>query len=212
MERQGNFAGAITVNSAGATIGLRNYFGVNTAEGGTISGGISGSGGLTINSGGSSGATLTLTAANGYTGATIVNNSNLTVNGASGSINASSGYTVNGGILTVDATTANADRLKDTAGVTMSSNGGLTLTGNATTNTTETVGTLGIGTGNSIVTIGSAASRVTTLAAASLWPHEQCDGLGSWHEHEPERRHQRQQTHSRRQRRFADACWHEYSQ
>jgi autotransporter-associated beta strand protein len=165
----GVFSGStITLSGGTATVSLRDYYGVNTVRGGTISGKLTGSGALQVNSGGGSGGTLTLTGANDYTGATTVNNSNLTVNGAAGTISGSSGYTLNGSVLTLDNTSGNVDRLKDTAAVSMNSGGGLTLTGNATTNTTETVGALGIGTGNSTLTVGSQTSRVTTLAADSL--------------------------------------------
>ncbi|MDR3404152.1 MAG: autotransporter-associated beta strand repeat-containing protein [Chthoniobacter sp.] len=165
----GVFSGStITLTSGTATIGLRDYYNLTTARGGTISGKLTGAGGILVNAGGGSGGTLTLTGANNYTGATTINNSNVTVSGASGTIGSSSAYALNGSVLTLDNTGGNVDRLKDTAGVAMASGGGLTLTGNATTNTTETVGALAIGTGNSTMTIGSQTSRVTTLAAASL--------------------------------------------
>jgi|GEM_PF-5543676 len=117
--------------------------------------------------------TLILSGANTYTGATtlgtegsVASGGTLTVSGAAGTINASSGYTINGSgsRLLLDNTAGNVDRLKDANGVTLNLGGELSLTGNGTTNSTETVASLALGTGSSIVTVASAASRVSTLA------------------------------------------------
>jgi len=109
---------------------------------------------------------LSLQGANAYTGTTTVTAGTLTVAGASGAIATSSGYVINGGTLSADNTSGNVDRLKDTDTVTLSLVGALSLTGNATTNTTETLGTWAIDNGNSILSVGSQTSRVTTLAFA----------------------------------------------
>jgi autotransporter-associated beta strand protein len=165
----GNFAGAISLGNAGGTIGLRDYYGLNTVRSGTISGAISGNGSLTVNSGGGAGGTLTLSAADGYTGATTVNNANLAVNGANGAIASSSAYSINNGILTADFTSNTAAHLNSAANATFTTGGGLALTGNGTTNTTQSIGTLGIGQGADTVTItNGTAARTTTLAAAGL--------------------------------------------
>ncbi len=119
------------------------------------------------------GGTLILSGANTYTGATtigtagsVASGGTLTVSGAAGTINASSGYTINGSgsRLLLDNTAGNVDRLKNTNGVTLNLGGELSLTGNATTDSTETIASLALGTGSSIVTVASAASRVSTLA------------------------------------------------
>lgn len=114
-------------------------------------------------------ATLTLSGANTFTGGTVVDAGNLTLSGTAGAIAASSGITVNqGGTLLLDNTAGNVNRVGDTVTVTLAGGGELSLTGNGTANTTETIGTLALGAGNSTVTVGSAASRVTTLAASGV--------------------------------------------
>ena len=50
--------------------------------------------------------------------------------------------------------------------MTLAGGGELSLTGNGTATTTETIGTLAFGTGNSNVTLSSPTGRVTTLAAS----------------------------------------------
>src|SRR5205807_407819 len=77
---------------------------------------------------------------------------------------------MNGGTLSLDNTAGSVNRVKDTANVTLGSGAGLTLTGNgATSSTTETIGTLGIGSGNQIVTItGAGAGQLQTLAASGF--------------------------------------------
>ncbi|HEX8297265.1 MAG TPA: autotransporter-associated beta strand repeat-containing protein [Chthoniobacteraceae bacterium] len=157
---------AITL-SGNATVALRDWFNYATVRNGAITSGMGGVGGISVNSGTGAGGTLTLSGANTYTGATVATNSNLTVSGAAGTISGSSSYSLEGGVLTVDHTAGNVDRLKDTAAVTLGMASGLTLTGNATTDTTETVGAVTM-TGNATFTVNSASNRVTTLAAASL--------------------------------------------
>jgi fibronectin-binding autotransporter adhesin len=69
----GIFSGSITLN-ANAIVGLRDWYNYADVRSGTISGIISGSGGLTVNSGSGTGGLLTLSAANTFTGNVTVNN------------------------------------------------------------------------------------------------------------------------------------------
>jgi autotransporter-associated beta strand protein len=95
----GTFSGPITLNS-NLTVGLRNWYNYASVESGTISGIISGSGGLTVNSGTGSGGTLTLGNFNTYIGGTTVNGSTLVISdggsigGIRGTLNVNAGATV----------------------------------------------------------------------------------------------------------------------
>ncbi|MES2477145.1 MAG: autotransporter-associated beta strand repeat-containing protein [Verrucomicrobiota bacterium] len=73
----GLFSGAVTLN-ANATIRLQDWWSANVRNG-TISGGISGSGGLAVTSGSGTGGTLTLSGTNTYAGNTSVTASTLKV-------------------------------------------------------------------------------------------------------------------------------------
>ncbi|NCX98061.1 MAG: hypothetical protein EBX35_05695, partial [Planctomycetia bacterium] len=151
------FSGNVTLSGTRALV---------TNVGTTFSGIVSGTG-FGITKQGTS--TLTLSGANTFTGPTVVDAGNLTVSGAAGAIASSSGIAINqGGTLLLDNTAGNVNRVGDTVTVTLAGGGELSLTGNATTNTTETIGTLALGAGSSTVTVGSAASRVTTLAASGV--------------------------------------------
>lgn len=120
--------------------------------------------------------TLALSGANNFTGAvnlgtagSLASAGTLTVSGASGTINAASGYSVtgSGSRLLLDNTAGNVDRLKDSgSAVTLRYGGELSLTGNGTNNSTETITSLALGNASGIVTVSSAASRVTSLAVA----------------------------------------------
>ena len=167
--------GAITFNSNINTSGSFTNSNTGTANPGTVTiNGVIGVNvtGVTESSTGNS--TLNLTGANTYTSATTVGTAGsaarggtLQVSGTAGSINASSGYTINGiaSRLLLDNTAGNVDRLKDTTSVvTLNYGGELSLTGNVSTNSSETTASLALGTGSGIVTVSSAASRVTTLA------------------------------------------------
>lgn len=96
-----SLSGTISAPSSGtntATISAANgrTFTVNQTTNGTFAGVIAGAGSFTLGS--SSNRTLTLTGNNTYTGATTLNGGTLELSG-NGSINASSGITVNGGLF-----------------------------------------------------------------------------------------------------------------
>jgi autotransporter-associated beta strand protein len=110
--------GAITLN-ANATIGLRDWYDYADVRSGTISGNISGAGGLNINSGSGAGGTLTLTGDNTYNGGTAVSGATLLLAAASAFPNNTS----------LKLTSGNADLAKNIGPVTLSS---LTIIGNST--------------------------------------------------------------------------------
>jgi fibronectin-binding autotransporter adhesin len=70
----GTLSGSVALN-ANATIGLRNWYNYAGVQSGTIAGAISGSGGLTVNSGTGSGGVLTLGGANTFIGNLTINSS-----------------------------------------------------------------------------------------------------------------------------------------
>jgi autotransporter-associated beta strand protein len=69
----GTFSGPVTL-SATATVGLRNWYNYATAQSGTISGIVSGTGGLAVNSGTTAGGVLTLSGLNTFTGNLTIGN------------------------------------------------------------------------------------------------------------------------------------------
>lgn len=75
----GNLPATVNLN-ANATVALRDWYNVGQIRSGTISGQITGNGGLTVNSGTGNGGTLTLTASNSYTGGTTLNAAILAIN------------------------------------------------------------------------------------------------------------------------------------
>ena len=161
--------GTVTLSGAGGIIQNGNLTGssftaTNTTGTATVSASLQGSGVALTQTG--SGGTLALTGNNTYTGATTVSAGTLSVSGAAGAINSSSGYAVNGGALTLDNTAASLERLNNSANVTLSLGGTLGLVqGNTTSSATENITNLAFDNGNSTVTISSAAGMVTTLAA-----------------------------------------------
>ena len=88
---------------------------------------------------------------------------------ATEAIAGSSAVTVgNSAVLTLINTTGNLDRIGNTVPVNLTLGGALTLTHNAAVNTTETIGALNLIACSGTVSVSSAASRVTTLAAPSF--------------------------------------------
>jgi autotransporter-associated beta strand protein len=137
----GVFSGAITLNGTGATVRLADFY-QTTARSGTITGNISGTGGLTMSNFAS---TLTLTGANTYTGNTVIGTGVTLVNVAP------TARTYSGVISGAGA-------------FTKSGPGALTLTGTNTYTGTTTVanGTLNVGDGTS----GALASTALTFNGA----------------------------------------------
>ena len=145
----------------------------------TVSGILSGAGGndLTLAGAAPGGAsTFIFNNANTYSGATTLSTSAavLTLNGVNGSIQNTSAITLNGGsTLNLDSTDASGgnhtgqDRIKDSTGIT--ANGStINLLGSASAATTETVGTLTIGSGTTNVTVTPGAGQTATLTFGSI--------------------------------------------
>lgn len=134
------------------------------AVGGTISGGF----GFTKKGTG----TLTLTAANSYTGTTTVASGTLVLSGANGAITGSPSVRVfSGGMLALNNATNNTNRLGDTAAITLAG-GGLSFLpnpGTAATSYSETAGVLNLNAGfSTLATIQAASGQTSTVTFASL--------------------------------------------
>jgi fibronectin-binding autotransporter adhesin len=131
----------------------------NTAGDQTFSGNITGNGALVRNG---LGGTSTLSGTNTYTGTTTISAGTLSLSG-SGSLANTSSVTLTGGTLLLGA----SDRINNGAGFTTSGGGKIQISG--TSNFTETVGSLSLGAGNSVIDFGSlSGTNVLTFAASSL--------------------------------------------
>lgn len=173
----GNLTGTVTLN-AGATVALRDWWNPATVRGGTISGAISGNGGLTIHSGSGTGGTLTLSGANSFTGNITANgSSNLTISGSGqlGSGSYAGNIAMNGGTFTHAGTGAQtiSGEVSGSGGVYASGSGVLTLSGANTFTGKTTInagGSISVSSLNS-VTGGSASSSLgapTTVANGTI--------------------------------------------
>ena len=152
----------------GITLGTNGGTFNTTAGTMTVPGTITGSGNLTNVGAGT--ASLVLAGANTYTGTTTVAAGTLALGSAvfaSGSILSTPSIDVNNAAFSLNSTAGNADRVGDATPVALRV-GTMSITGNAAADTTESIGVLTLGSGRNIVTVASAAGRVTTLAPASL--------------------------------------------
>ena len=153
-------ANAKTLTLQGSTVGVGEIGGAIGPGTGTTSLSKNGTG------------TWILSAANTYAGTTAVNGGTLTLAGANGAINASTGYTINaGGTLLLDNTSTanNTNRLRDATTVTM--NGGtLCMTNNGgAMSYCENAGALLVNLGNNTIATAQAdVNQSNTLTFTSL--------------------------------------------
>lgn len=169
----GNYTAGVTLNSQ-ATIALRDWYNPAVVRSGTISGVISGSGGLTIHSGTGTGGTLTLSADNSFTGDITANGSSNVTIGSTGKLgngNYAGAITMNGGTFSYAGSGAQSisGAISGAGGVYASGAGTLTLSG-ANTYTGKTTinagGTLSVSSLNS-VSGGSASSSLGAPTSAA---------------------------------------------
>jgi autotransporter-associated beta strand protein len=161
------FSSPLSVTSGTRTLTLQG----STAATGEFSGALRNDAGV-INLKKEGTGAWTLSAANPYTGTTVINGGKLLVNGANGAISGSSSLTLAAGTeLELDNTDSanNADRLRDAMPVTLS---GATLTFSNTggaADFSETVGMLNIGAGANTLSLSQADSGQTaTVTFAGL--------------------------------------------
>ena len=154
-------AGAATV-----TLGA-NALTVGTSTGSTIFAGIIGGTGGLIKDGAS---TQTLTGANTYTGETTISAGTLEVSGASGELTTTSAVNINGGTLLLSGSDAN--RISNTAAISLGAATGSTLQLSGAV--TETLGalTLAGGAGIRVIDFGATSGVLTfaSLTAGSSLP------------------------------------------
>jgi autotransporter-associated beta strand protein len=167
-----NSPATITISTA-TTLGTAQSWTNNSSVPLTVSGIVSGNSASTLPVAGSG--AFTFSNANTYSGATILGGlSTLNLTGANGSILNTSSLTINGGAtINLDSTAANQasqNRLADTLGIT-STGGTINLLGNSSASTTETVGTLSIGSGLTNVNVTPGAGQTATLTFGNATPN-----------------------------------------
>lgn len=153
--------GTAGITSAGKNLSFQLDNSATTSVAGPIA---LGAGGLTK----TSGSTLALNGANTYTGPTLISSGTIAVGGTDGSILTTSGITVSTGILSLNNSAGNLNRVADTQAVNLTLGGQLSLVHNTAADTNETLGAVVLNNGGGIVTVSSAADRVTRLEAATL--------------------------------------------
>ncbi|OYV06769.1 MAG: hypothetical protein CFE26_04515 [Verrucomicrobiales bacterium VVV1] len=153
--------GAAVNLAADATVTVTDWYNPSTARSGTISGLISGTGGLTVQG---SGGSLTLSAANTYTGATTINTgSTLALGGTAGALSSSSSITNNGN-FTVNRTNSVVQGT-DFSGSAITGTGSLSATG---TGLSLTLNTANSYTGNTLIGSGGNNSVLRATASGAL--------------------------------------------
>ncbi len=161
----GNYSGSITLNQ-NATFGLRDWYNHAASHGGTVSGVISGSGGITTDRGTSTGTpTLTLSGVNTYTGNTTISEGiTLAITGA-GKLGGGTyaGNISNAGNFNYASSSAQAISgvISGIGALNQSGSGTLTLTGNNTFTGATTVSA------GKLVVNGSLASTTTSVASGA---------------------------------------------
>jgi autotransporter-associated beta strand protein len=143
----GTSVGKVTLSGT-LTLAATQIFYVNSLAGGGLSaeitGAIGSTGGLTKQGSG----TLQLSAANGYSGATLISTGALRIYGATGAINSSSGVTVsNGAALELDTVTTAVSRA-------------ITLNGTGITNTGALRNVAGTNTYSGLITLGMSGTTI----------------------------------------------------
>ena len=168
-----NTAASVTLSTNVALGAAQTWTNNSTAQPLFVSGVISDSTGKALTLGGAG--AFNFAGANTYTGATNVSTfgANLTLSGANGSIATTASISLNAGTsLVLDSTAANhssQNRIADSTTIT-SRGGTISLIGNSGTPTTETLGTLSIGSGATTVQVsnGSTLTLGTTGTIPSL--------------------------------------------
>ncbi len=153
-----NAGAAITLNT-NVALGAAQTWANNSADAVTVNGIISGGAPNDLTIGGSG--AFTFTSANTYAGSTTIFTGTLNLSGANGSLQSTSGITLNAGTTLVldNASANNSNRLNDNT--TITTRGGiLSLVGNAGA-TTEAAGTLSVGSGASVVQVSGSGSSLT---------------------------------------------------
>ena len=166
-----NFGGTISSGTTTNTETL-TLSGANTGNN-TISGAITNGLATTFALTKSGAGKWILTGANNYTGATNLNLGTLQFSGVSGANSGASTYTLYGGPLIIDNTSAaggnNNSRIADTSAIGLQ--GGIFIyngTDTASTNSTETVGAITQGQNSSVISVTYGGTNLATLTAASF--------------------------------------------
>ena len=157
----GAAGGNVTKSTAGAATLTTGRNGGSTTFAGVIQ---NGAGTVSVVKDGAG--TFTLANTNTYTGTTAVSGGTLALVGATGA-STGSGFTVNSGarLLLDNSAANNNDRI---AGTLILNGGEFVVVGNATANTTESLGALNLSSGYSTVTLTPDAARNTQVTFASL--------------------------------------------
>jgi len=173
----GNFSGGVTLNANG-TVALRDWYNPAVVRSGTISGVVSGTGGVIVNSGTGAGGTLTLGGVNTFTGDITANSSSNITIGAAGRLGSGSyagNIAMNGGTFTYGGSSSQtlSGVISGAGGVYASGSGTLSLSGANTFTGKTTInagGVLSVSSLNS-VSGGSSSSSLgapTTVANGTI--------------------------------------------